>query len=52
MEIKLLKDYEDVYTMTEVVEEPEETNKEDLEDAPETITQENVFYAGTRTSNN
>ena len=42
--------------MTEVVEEieeePEEENKEDLEDATKTFTEENVFYAGTRTSNN
>ena len=50
--LELLEDYEDVYTMTEIIEEPEEINKEEIEDAKETIAEENVFYAGSRTSNN
>ena len=52
----LLEDFEDVYTIAEPPEEQSEeddTNQEEIElDAKTKIDQENVFYGGTRTSNN
>ena len=52
----LLEDFEDVYAIAEPPEEQseeDETNKEEEElDAKTKIDQENVFYGGTRTSNN
>ena len=52
--LDLLDDYSDVYNIVEFEEEeiPTLTEEEQIENAEETITQENVFYAGTRTSNN
>jgi len=52
--LDLLEDYNDVYTLVEF-QEDEPTiliEEETTEDAEKTITQENVFYAGTRASNN
>ena len=52
----LLEDFEDVYAIAEPPEETDEqdeTNQEETElDAKTKISQENVFYGGTRTSNN
>ncbi len=53
----LLEDFEDVYTIAippeEEDEEAEELTEEEIElDAKTKINQENVFYGGTRTSNN
>ena len=52
--LDLLDDYSDVYNIVEFEEEeiPTLTEEEQIENAEETITQENVFYAGTRTGNN
>ena len=52
--LDLLDDYSDVYNIVEFEEEeiPTLTEEEQIENAEETINQENVFYAGTRTSNN
>ena len=52
--LDLLDDYSDVYNIVEFEEEeiPTLTEEEQIENAEETITQENVFYAGTRTINN
>ena len=51
--LEVLEEYEDTYS---IVEEPEEETIEQLEetelDAPKEISEENVFYAGTRGSNN
>ena len=54
----LLEDYEDIYSIVIPQETDEQetdeqiTQKEDEQYAKTTISQENVFYAGTRTSNN
>ena len=51
----LLEDFEDVYSIGEPPENTSEeiTNEEEInKDAETTITEQNVFYAGTRTSNN
>ena len=51
--LEVLKDYDDVYLIATPLEEATEELQEDLEqDAEKTINEENVFYAGTRTSNN
>ena len=52
--LDLLEDYSDVYNIVEFQEDetPTLTEEETREDAEEMITQENVFYAGTRASNN
>ena len=52
--LDLLEDYSDVYNIVEFQEDetPTLTEEETIENAEETITQENVFYAGTRASNN
>jgi len=51
----ILEEFEDVYSIAlpqEESEEEEEEFKEEEINAEKTIAQENVFYAGTRTSNN
>jgi hypothetical protein len=52
----VLEQYDDVYSIVEPLDEPEENTEEliieETIDAETTINQENVFYAGTRTSNN
>ena len=51
----ILEEFEDVYSIAlpqEESEEEEEEIKEEEINAEKTIAQENVFYAGTRTSNN
>ena len=50
--IQVLKEYEDVYSITMPSEEPEEEQEEIEQDAETPVNQENVFYAGTRTGNN
>jgi len=50
--VRVLKEYEDVYSITTPSEEAEEEQEETEQDAETPINQENVFYAGTRTSNN
>ena len=52
--LEILEDYSDVYSIVEFQEDEEEEliQEEKEEYAEETISQENVFYAGTRTSNN
>ena len=52
---EVLEEFEDIYEIAVPPEEPEESeeNKEEnIEDATKKIDQENVFYGGTRTSNN
>lgn len=52
---EVLEEFEDIYEIAEPPENTEEaeTNQEETEqDATKTIDQENVFYGGTRTSNN
>jgi len=52
---EMLEDFEDVYDITEPPEEDEQaeiTQEETELDAKTKIDQENVFYGGTRTSNN
>ena len=51
--LEVLEEYEDIYSIVEepeeeAIEQPEETEL----DAPKEISEENVFYAGTRGSNN
>jgi len=52
----VLEQYDDVYSIVGPLDEPEENTEEliieETIDAETTINQENVFYAGTRTSNN
>ena len=52
----ILEEFEDIYEIAvppELPEEEQETTQEETEeDATKKISQENVFYAGTRTSNN
>jgi len=52
----ILEEFEDIYEIAVPPEIPEEeqelTQEENEEDATKEISQENVFYAGTRTSNN
>ena len=51
----LLEDYEDAYAIAippDFEEEPELTEEDEELDAKKEISEENVFYAGTRTSNN
>ena len=52
--LEVLEDYDDVYSIaTPIMEEQfEETEQGETEDGETEINQENVFYAGTRTSNN
>ena len=52
--LEILEDYSDVYSIVEFQQDEEEEliEEEKEEYAEETISQENVFYAGTRTSNN
>ena len=50
----LLEDFEDVYSISQPTENTEEqiTNEEEInKDAEKKITEQDVFYAGTRTSN-
>jgi hypothetical protein len=52
---EVLDEFEDIYEIAvppDNTEETETNQEETQEDAPKTIDQENVFYAGTRTSNN
>ena len=52
---EVLEEFEDIYEIAvppEQPEESEETKEEIIEDATKKIDQENVFYGGTRTSNN
>jgi hypothetical protein len=52
---EVLEEFEDIYEIAEPPENTEEAenNQEETEqDATKTIDQENVFYGGTRTSNN
>ncbi len=50
---EVLEEFEDVYQIAEPPEEIEEENQEeDIEDAKKKVDEENVFYAGTRASNN
>lgn len=52
---EVLEEFEDVYELAVPSEEPEESEEdkeENIEDATKKIDEENVFYAGTRTSNN
>lgn len=52
---EVLDEFEDIYEIAVPQEEDEEADnneEEKLEDATKTIDQENVFYGGTRTSNN
>jgi 2-iminoacetate synthase ThiH len=52
---EVLDEFEDIYEIAVPPQEDEETdnNKEETEeDATKTIDKENVFYGGTRTSNN
>jgi len=52
---EVLEEYEDIYEIAvppETPEESEENQEEIIEDATQKIDQENVFYGGTRTSNN
>ena len=48
---EILEEYEDVYSIIEQQEDDEIEEEENL-DAPKKTNEENVFYAGTRTSNN
>ena len=50
----LLEEYEDVYSIAipQEVTEEEPIQEEEEINAKKTINEENVFYAGTRTSNN
>ena len=51
----LLEQYEDIYLITERIDEEEQEEQlleESEQDAQTTISEENVFYAGTRASNN
>ena len=52
---EVLDEFEDIYEIAVPQEEDEQADnneEEKLEDATKTIDQENVFYGGTRTSNN
>tara|TARA_R100001440_G_scaffold4561_1_gene10451 strand:+ start:132 stop:533 length:402 start_codon:yes stop_codon:yes gene_type:complete len=52
---EVLDEFEDIYEIAVPPQEGEETEtnqEETQEDAPKTIDEENVFYAGSRTSNN
>jgi 2-iminoacetate synthase ThiH len=52
---EVLDEFEDIYEIAVPPQEDEETNnnkEETEEDATKTIDKENVFYGGTRTSNN
>ena len=55
---EVLEEYEDIYEIAVPPEGPEEPEKsednqeENIEDAKKKVDEENVFYAGTRTSNN
>ena len=52
---EVLEEFEDIYEIAVPPEQPDETedNQEETEeDATKTIDKENVFYGGTRTSNN
>jgi len=48
----LEEEYSDVYTMTTPLEIEEDSQEEPEEYAKKEVSQENVFYAGTRTGNN
>mgnify|MGYP001174343539 CR=1 FL=1 len=48
----VLDEYSDVSILLEEPQEYDENEEGDTEDAPPPIDQENVFYAGTRASNN
>ena len=48
----ILEEFEDAYEIAIPSENSEEEQEEEIKDAETTIDQENVFYAGTRTSNN
>ncbi len=52
---EVLQEFEDIYEIAVPQDTPEETDdnqEENQEDAKKTIDQENVFYAGSRESNN
>jgi 2-iminoacetate synthase ThiH len=52
---EVLDEFEDIYEIAVPPQEGEETDnnqEETQKDAPKTIDKENVFYAGSRTSNN
>ena len=52
---EVLEEFEDIWEIAEPPDNTEDTDnneEEKPEDAPKTIDEENVFYAGTRTSNN
>ncbi len=52
---EVLDEFEDIYEIAvppDNTEETETNQEETQEDAPKTIDKENVFYAGSRTSNN
>ena len=48
----VLEDFEDAYEIAEPPEDDEELEQEEQINAETTINQENVFYGGTRTSDN
>ena len=48
----VLEEFEDVYEITEPPEDDEQIEQEEQINAETTINQENVFYGGTRTSDN
>jgi len=50
--LEVLEEYEDIYSIVEEPEEAIEQPEETELDAPKEISEENVFYAGTRGSNN
>jgi len=50
--LELLEEYEDVYDIIEEPDEQEEPEENEEDNAEKTIQKENVFYAGTRRSNN
>ncbi len=53
--LAVLEDYSDIYLMTEPIEvgeEDEESYDDEEETGPPQVNEENVFYGGTRSSNN
>ena len=53
--LDVLEDYSDIYLMTEPIaldEEDEESYDDEEETGPPPVNEENVFYGGTRSSNN
>ena len=52
---EVLEEFEDVYELAVPPEEPEESEEdkeENIEDATKKVDEENVFYGGSRASNN